>query len=101
MKETEELLIYANLSSAVTKNPDGHILVILGYLPEINEKWRLVLRSELRTGINYDHGHACSTQQVKAGFQYNEKVGFGIGVEAGQQGKGEHLEKEFKTWGHF
>lgn len=95
MKETEALLIYANLSSAVTKNPDGHLLIILGYLPQINEKWRCVLRSELRTAINYNHGHAFSTQQVKAGVQYHEKVGFGIGVEAGQHGKGEHLETEF------
>ncbi|MDQ6482128.1 hypothetical protein [Dyadobacter sp. LHD-138] len=95
MKETEALLIYANLSSAVTKDPDGHMLVILGYLPEINEKWRLVFRSELRTAISYKHGHAFSTQQVKAGLQYNEKLGFGLGVEAGQHGKSEHLEKEF------
>lgn len=95
MKETEELLIYANLSSAITNDPDGHMLVILGYLPEIGQKWRLVLRSELRTAINYNHGHAFSTQQIKAGLQYNEKLGFELGVEAGQHGRGEHLEKEF------
>lgn len=95
LKESEKLLVYANLSSAVTKDPDAQMLVILGYLPELNEKWRLVTRAELRTAVSYDYGHAFSTQQVKLGLQYNEKIGFGAGVELGQHGKGEHLEEEF------
>lgn len=95
LRESEKLLVYANLSSAVTKDPDAQMLVILGYLPELNQKWRLVTRAELRTAVSYDHGHAFSTQQVKLGLQYNEKIGFGAGIELGQHGKGSHLEQEF------
>lgn len=95
LKESELLLVYANLSTAVTKDPDAQLLVIFGYLPELNEKWRLVTRAELRTAVSYDHGHAFSTQQVKVGMQYKEKIGFGAGLELGQHGKGEHLEQEF------
>lgn len=51
--ENEEFLAYANLTSAVTKNPDGQILVIGNYLPKITEKWRLFTSAEFRTAINY------------------------------------------------
>lgn len=95
LQENEEWLVYANLSTAVTKDPDAQILLVLGYLPEISHKWRLVTRLEARTAINYDYGHAFSTQQVKLGVQYNEKIGFGIGAEIEEQGKGEHADTEF------
>ncbi|WEK68921.1 MAG: hypothetical protein P0Y62_13835 [Candidatus Chryseobacterium colombiense] len=95
LKENEIFLVYANISSAVTKDPDAQIMLILGYLPEISENWRLVFRTELRTAINYKHGHAFSTQQLKLGLQCKEKVGFGIGAELEQHGRGEHLEHEF------
>lgn len=95
LKESEKFMVYANVSSAVTKDPDAQIMVILGYLPEISENWRLVFRTELRTAISYDHGHEFSAQQLKLGLQCKEKVGFGIGAEFEQHGRGEHLEHEF------
>jgi hypothetical protein len=95
LRENEEWLIFANLSSAVTKDPDAQMLVVLGFLPQIAEKWRLVTRLEARTALNYAHGHAFSTQQIKLGAQYNEKIGFGIGAEIEEHGAGEHLEREF------
>ena len=70
-------------------------MLILGYLPEISENWRLVFRTELRTAISYDHGHEFSAQQFKFGLQCKEKIGFGIGAELEQYGRGEHLENEF------
>lgn len=90
LRESEKWLIYTNLSTAVTKDPDAQLLVVLGYLPELSEKWRLVTRLEARTAINYDHGHAFSTQQLKLGAQYNEKIGFGVGVEVEEHGKSSH-----------
>lgn len=90
LRESEKWLIYTNLSTAVTKDPDAQLLVVLGYLPELNEKWRLVTRLEARTAINYDHGHAFSTQQLKLGAQYNEKIGFGVGMEVEEHGKSSH-----------
>lgn len=90
LRESEKWLVYTNLSTAVTKDPDAQLLVVLGYLPELSEKWRLVTRLEARTAINYDHGHAFSTQQLKLGAQYNEKIGFGIGVEVEEHGKSSH-----------
>ena len=60
LKENEKFLVYANVSSAVTKDPDAQVMLILGYLPEISENWRLVFRTELRTAISYDHGHEFS-----------------------------------------
>lgn len=90
LKESEKWLIYTNLSTAVTKDPDTQILLVLGYLPEISEKWRLVTRLEARTAINYESGHQFSTQQLKLGAQYNEKIGFGLGVEVEEHGKSSH-----------
>lgn len=95
LRENEEWLIYANLSTAVTKDPDAQALVVLGYLPELNEKWRLVTRLEARTAVNYEHGHAFSIQQLKLGAQYNEKIGFGIGAEIEEHGQGTHFETDF------
>lgn len=93
--ENKAWLVFANLSSAITKDPDAQMLVMLGFLPRIDEKWRLVSRLEARTALNYAHGHAFSTQQFKFGAQYNEKIGFGIGTEIEEHGTGEHLEAEF------
>ncbi len=90
LRESEKWLVYANLSTAVTKDPDAQMLVVLGYLPELSEKWRLVTRLEARTAINYENGHAFSTQQLKLGAQYNEKIGFGVGVEVEEHGKSSH-----------
>ncbi|WP_294304360.1 hypothetical protein [uncultured Chryseobacterium sp.] len=90
LRESEKWLVYANLSTAVTKDPDAQMLVVLGYLPELSEKWRLVTRLEARTAINYENGHAFSTQQLKLGAQYNEKIGFGIGLEVEEHGKSSH-----------
>lgn len=95
LKENEKFLVYANVSSAVTKDPDAQVMLILGYLPEISENWRLVFRTELRTAISYDHGHEFSAEQFKFGLQCKEKIGFGIGAELEQYGRGEHLENEF------
>ncbi len=90
LRESEKWLVYANLSTAVTKDPDAQMLVVLGYLPELSEKWRLVTRLEARTAINYENGHAFSTQQLKLGAQYNEKIGFGVGLEVEEHGKSSH-----------
>lgn len=94
LRENEAWLVYANLSSAVTKNPDGQLLLVLGYLPELNEKWRLVTRLEARTAINYAHGHSFSTQQVKLGAQYHEKIGFGVGVEVEEHTADDHVKAD-------
>lgn len=90
LRENEKWLIYTNLSTAVTQNPDAQMLVVLGYLPELNEKWRLVTRLESRTAISYKHGYAFSAQQLKLGAQYNEKLGFGVGLEVEQHEKNAH-----------
>lgn len=90
LRESEKWLVYANLSTAVTKDPDAQMLVVLGYLPELSEKWRLVTRLEARTAINYENGHAFSIQQLKLGAQYNEKIGFGVGLEVEEHGKSSH-----------
>ncbi len=91
LRENEEWLVYANLSTAVTRDPDAQLLVVLGYLPELNERWRLVTRAELRTAVNYESGHQFSIQQVKVGAQYREKIGFGLGAEIEQHGHGAHF----------
>jgi hypothetical protein len=95
LKENEEWLVYANVSSAVTSDPDAQLLLVLGYLPKITEKWRFVSRLEARTAINYQHGHAFSTQQLKLGAQYNEKIGFGVGVEAETEEEHDHTQTHF------
>lgn len=92
LRENETWLIYGNLSSAVTKEADAQMLIVLGYLPELSEKWRLVSRLEARSAVNYQHGHSYSVQQAKLGAQYNQKIGFGLGIETEQLGRGEHYE---------
>lgn len=95
LKESEKWLVYTNLYTAVTKDPDGQTLIVLGYLPELSKEWRLVTRLEARTAVNYDNGHSFNTQQVKLGAQYNEKIGFGVGLEFEENGKGKDFETDF------
>ncbi|PWN59808.1 hypothetical protein [Chryseobacterium viscerum] len=76
--ENEEFLVYANLTSAVTKDPDAQLLVIGNYLPKLSEKWRLFTSAEFRTAISYKDGHQFSLQTFKLGAKYNSKITFGI-----------------------
>lgn len=76
--ENEKFLLYTNLTSAVTKNPDGQILIIGNYLPELSEKWRLFTSAEFRTAINYKDGHEFSLQTFKLGAKYNSRFTFGV-----------------------
>lgn len=78
--ENEEFLVYTNLTSAVTKNPDAQLLVIGNYLPKITENWRLFTSAEFRTAINYKDGHKFSTQTFKLGGKYNSRLTFGAAI---------------------
>jgi len=90
--ENEEFLVYANLTGAVTKDPDGQLLIIGNYLPKLSEKWRLFTSAEMRTAINYKDGYEFSLQTLKLGAKYNSRVTIGV---AGTLEEHRHHDTEF------
>ncbi|MGC4041398.1 MAG: hypothetical protein QM710_11600 [Flavobacterium sp.] len=85
-KESEKFLFYTYLSTAVTNEADGQLLVLGAYTPELSHNWKLYTRAEWRSAISYEHGHAFSNQLLRLGFQYKEIV-FGAGAELEEQGE--------------
>lgn len=82
VKATENLLLYALISSKLGPQWAGSWFSILRYQPSLNEKWRLYSSLELYSQFNV-MGHVVSVQRVRIGLaRWGYQAGIGLNLSA-------------------
>lgn len=80
LKNSEKLLFYNILSTQWADSADVRLLSIIQFIPELSEKWKLLLRAEWESSLLYEGGHNFSQNILRVGLECNNWQ-FGLGSE--------------------